>query len=60
VEILASYLACSVGHASGGLKACLPGRKAPPLPPGNYYARLFFQVSQFAPAPPPVPVEVYR
>jgi hypothetical protein len=58
VEILASYLACSVGHASGGLKACLPGRKAPPLPPGNYYAKLFFQVKQFAPAPRLIPVKV--
>jgi len=58
VQILASYLACSIGHASGGLKACLPGRKAPPLPPGNYDAKLFFQVRQFAPAPPPIPVTV--
>lgn len=58
VQVLASYLACSVRHASGGMKACLPGMKAPPLPPGNYYAKLFFQVSQFAPAPHLIPVRV--
>ncbi|HUB40068.1 MAG TPA: hypothetical protein VMA72_14555 [Streptosporangiaceae bacterium] len=58
VQVLASYLACSMRHASGGLKACLPGLKAPPLPSGNYYAKLFFQVRQFAPAPPLVPVLV--
>ena len=60
VQVLASYLACSARHASGGLKACLPGLKAPPLPPGNYRAKLFFQVRQFAPAPHPIAVRVIR
>jgi hypothetical protein len=60
VEVLASYLACSVGHPSGGLKACLPGMKAPPLPPGYYHAVLFFEVRHFAPAPPAIPVLVIR
>ena len=58
MEALASYLACRVGHGSGGLKACLPGMQAPPLPPGNHYAKIFFQVKQFAPAPSLIPVKV--
>jgi hypothetical protein len=58
VHVLASYLACSVGHSGGGLPVCLPGRKAPPLPPGSYRAKLFFEVRQFAPAPPAIPVKV--
>jgi hypothetical protein len=60
VQVLASYLACSVGHSGGGLQACLPGGKPPPLPPGRYRARLFFQVRQFAPAPSAIPVTVTR
>jgi hypothetical protein len=58
VQVLASYLACSMRHASGGLKACLPNMKAPPLPPGSYHAKLFFQVRRFAPAPPQIAVRV--
>lgn len=58
VHVLASYLACSVGHSGGGLPACLRGEQAPPLPPGRYHAKLFFQVRQFAPAPSAIPVTV--
>jgi hypothetical protein len=58
VQVLASYLACSVGHPGGGLKPCLPGRKPPPLPPGRYHAKLFFLVRRFAPAPTAIPVTV--
>jgi hypothetical protein len=58
VQVLASYLSCSVGHASGARPACLPGPRMPPLPPGRYRATLFFLVSQFGPAPPAIPVLV--
>jgi hypothetical protein len=58
VDVLASYLACSVGHSGGGLRACLPGGNAPPIPPGRYRAKLFFQVRQFASVPPAIPVTV--
>jgi hypothetical protein len=58
VQVLANYLSCSVGHASGARPACLPGMRMPPLPPGRYRATLFFLVSQFAPAPPAIPVLV--
>jgi hypothetical protein len=58
VHVLGSYLGCSVGHPRGGLQACLPGLKAPPLPPGRYRATLYFQVKPFAPAPPAIPVTV--
>jgi hypothetical protein len=59
VEILASYLACSLR----GVPSCLPGkhsalRQSPPLPAGRYQAKLFFQGKQFAPAPPPIQVRV--
>jgi len=58
VHVLASYLGCSVGHPRGGLQACLPGLKAPPLPPGRYRAKLYFQVKPFASAPPAIAVTV--
>ena len=59
VEILADYLACSLR----GVPSCLPGKhnvppQSPPLPPGRYQAKLFFQGKQFAPAPPAIPVRV--
>lgn len=55
VTIQASYLACN----AGGAPACLPGKqRIPPLPPGDYQARLFFQVHQFALAPPAIPMRV--
>lgn len=58
VTVRATYLACSEGHPGGGLKACLPGMKPPPLPPGTYHAKLFVQGKLFAPAPPAIPVHV--
>lgn len=58
VHVLASYLACRVGHSGGGLRACLPGKRPPPLHAGRYHAKLFFQVRQFAPAPHAIPVAV--
>jgi len=60
VLVLASYLSCSPGHASGARPACLPGMRMPPLPPGRYHATLFFLVREFAPAPPAIPVRVIR
>lgn len=60
VQVLASYLSCSVRHASDGRPACLPGMRMPSLPPGSYRATLYFLVTHFAPTPPPVPVRVTR
>lgn len=57
VTVQASYLACNVGGPQGGFKACLPGSKLPPLPPGKYHATLF-QDSQVVPEPPAIPVRV--
>jgi hypothetical protein len=55
VKVLATYLACNVG----GAPACLSGKqRLPPLPAGDYHATFFFQVRQFAPAPPAIPVRV--
>lgn len=59
-QILATYLACSMRHASDGHPACLPGTRMPPLPPGSYRATLYFLVNRFAPAPPAIPVQVTR
>ena len=59
VKVLASYLACSIGHPDGDLPPCLPGRKLPPLPAGTYQATLF-QDSHVVPAPPTIPVRVTR
>ena len=59
VQVQATYLSCSQGHARAGVKACRPGKqKMPPLPPGHYKAKLFMQVRQLAPAPPAIPVRV--
>jgi hypothetical protein len=60
VQVLASYLSCSVRHATAGTPACLPGMRMPPLPPGSYRATLYFLVTRFAPAPAPIPVQVTR
>jgi hypothetical protein len=57
VTVLASYLACSADGARAGLKACLPGNKRPPLPPGTYHTTLY-QASQVVPAPPTITVRV--
>jgi hypothetical protein len=35
VTLRASYSQCSQGHPQDDLKACLPGGRMPPLPPGT-------------------------
>jgi hypothetical protein len=57
VTVWASYNQCSRGHSRDGLRACLPGGRMPPLPPGTYHARLF-QVHQLVQVPSPVSVRV--
>jgi hypothetical protein len=49
VTVAATYLQCSQGRPSNGIKACLPGGHPPPLPPGTYQAVLF-QARHLAPA----------
>src|SRR6266568_2313690 len=51
VTVRASYLECSAGRRQGAVRACLPGRQPPPLPPGDYHARLF-QLGNLVPVPP--------
>jgi hypothetical protein len=41
VTVRASYSQCSQARPRHGLRACLPGGRMPPLPPGTYHARLF-------------------
>jgi hypothetical protein len=41
VTVSASYSQCSQSRPRHGLRACLPGERMPPLPPGTYHARLF-------------------
>lgn len=60
VQVLASYLSCTVRHASDGRPACLSGMRTPPLPAGSYHATVYFLVTQFASAPAPIPVQVTR
>jgi hypothetical protein len=57
VTVWASYSQCSQGHAQHGMRACLPGDRMPPLPPGIYRVRLF-QSSTLVRIPPPVTVRV--
>ena len=57
VTLAASYGQCSQGRPQGGLRACLPGGRMPPLPPGAYHARLF-QTGQLVRVPPEVTVRV--
>jgi hypothetical protein len=57
VTVAATYLACSLSRPRGGEKACLPGRRLPPLSPGRYQAKLF-QASNVVAAPPPTGVRV--
>lgn len=59
VQVRATYLSCGQGLERAGTKPCLRGKqKMPPLPAGHYKAKLFMQVRQLAPAPPPIPVRV--
>jgi hypothetical protein len=57
ITLRASYIQCSQGHPQDGLKACLPGGRMPPLPPGTYYATLF-QARGLVRVPPAIPVRV--
>ncbi len=57
VTVWASYNQCSQGRPRDGLRACLPGGRMPPLPPGTYHARLF-QVHQLVQVPSPITVRV--
>jgi hypothetical protein len=57
ITLRASYSQCSQGHPQDDLKACLPGGRPPPLPPGIYYARLF-QLRKLVQVPPAVTVQV--
>jgi hypothetical protein len=55
--VQASYSQCSPGRPRGGVRACLPGGRPPPLPPGDYRARLF-QDGHLVPVPPAMTVHV--
>jgi hypothetical protein len=57
VTILASYTQCGRGRQRDGLRACLPGGRMPPLPPGTYHARLF-QARPLARTPPAITIQV--
>jgi len=59
VRVYASYSQCGRGFRQGASKACLPGGRPPPLPPGDYQA-ILFQVRHLIQAPPPVPVRVVQ
>ncbi len=56
-RVQASYSACSPGRPQGAVRACLPDRQPPPLPPGDYRAMLF-QVGHLVPVPPAMTVRV--
>lgn len=55
--VQASYSQCSPGRPQGAVRACLPNRRPPPLPPGDYHAMLF-QVGNLVPVPPAITVRV--
>ncbi len=57
VTVEASYSQCSQGRPRRAIRACLPNGRPPPLPPGDYHARLF-QASNLVPVPPPITVRV--
>ena len=57
IAVSGSYNQCSQGRPQHGLKPCLPGGRPPPLPPGNYHAKLF-QVSNLVQVPPAITVRV--
>jgi hypothetical protein len=54
--VMASYLQCSA-RPRGPVRACLPSGHPPPLPAGDYRARLF-QSGKLVPVPPVVTVRV--
>jgi len=55
--VSASYNQCHQGRPQHGLRACLPGGRPPPLPPGDYHATLF-QVGHLVRVPPAITVRV--
>jgi hypothetical protein len=57
VTVEASYRECSQGRPQADLRACLPGRRMPPLPPGDYHAVLY-QVSHLVSVPRAITVRV--
>ncbi len=57
VTVSASYSRCRQGRPQHGLRACRPGGRMPPLPPGTYHAKLF-QAGNLVPVPPALTVRV--
>lgn len=57
VPVAASYLQCGHSRSPGTIRACLPGGRMPPLPPGDYRATLF-QARHLVQAPPGIAVRV--
>jgi hypothetical protein len=57
ITVSGSYNQCGQGRPQHGIKPCLPGGRPPPLPPGNYHAKLF-QVSDLVQVPPAIMVRV--
>lgn len=57
VTVEASYSQCQAGRPQGAVRACLPDRRPPPLPPGDYRAKLF-QAGHLVRVPPAITVRV--
>jgi len=57
VTVAASYSVCGQGRPRGTTRACLPDGHPPPLPLGDYHARLF-QAHHLVAALPAVMVRV--
>lgn len=57
LTVRASYSECSQNARHDGLRACLPDGQPPPLPPGDYHAKLF-QVRHLVPVPAAIMVRV--
>lgn len=57
VTVTANYSQCSQSRPRHGLRACLPGGRMPPLPPGTYHARLY-QARPLVRVPPAITVRV--
>lgn len=57
VTVSARYSQCTQSRPRRGVKACLPGGRMPPLPPGTYWARLF-QARPLVRIPPVIRVRV--
>jgi hypothetical protein len=57
ITVWASYSQCSEGRPQHGMRACLPGGRMPPLPPGTYQAKLF-QAHNLVRVPPAITVRV--